>query len=376
MAKKQSPNEPQKKTPKKSTKQPVKKSTKETTPPKVKPKKVISPEAKKKLADRKKQLADKLLAKLTRASQRELKLNKLEYTDKGLKKFVKTNVLPVFRGLNPRDVRVKDIRELVKESLGYGGTELEGIGDTTTQFFNPLFIDIGEYTGIMWADLDDYLDVDLRAVVDNKPLRVEVNVGEYGSTGVFNLQDYQYEATGINEIYEGIRTVLENDSTPEYNGEVMVRKGKQDDGRADSYILQFTLYVNGVQIPPTETLDESKGIEVPKETQAQRRARLKDIIARKKELAAQKRKKQKEKLMRQRERPKAKEAPATEDKSEALERQKNVLSVLEYQKELIAEAKQNYKDEIYDKAEYKERLKEISAQTDLALSKFRRGGEI
>jgi hypothetical protein len=366
MAKKQSPNEPQKKTPKKSTKQPVKKSTKETTPPKVKPKKVISPEAKKKLADRKKQLADKLLAKITRATQRELKLNKLEYNDKQLKKFVKTIVLPVFRGLNPRDVKVKDIRELVKDSLT----------DTSTEFYNPLFIPIGEYTGIMWADLDDYLDVDLRAVVDNKPLRVEVNVGEYGNTGVFNLQDYQYEATGINEIYEGIREVLENDSTPEYNGEVMVRKGKQDDGRADSYILQFTLYVNGVQIPPTETLDESKGIEVPKETQAQRRARLKDIIARKKELAAQKRKKQKEKFMRLRERPKAKETPATEDKSEALERQKNVLSVLEYQKELIAEAKQNYKDEIYDKAEYKERLKEISAQTDLALSKFRRGGEI
>lgn len=332
---------------------------KENPTPTPKPKKVISPE-------KKKELADKLFAKLLRASQKELKKNKLEYSDKQLKKFVRKIVLPVFRGLNPRDAKVKDIRELVKES----------ITDSTTQFYNPLLIPVGEYTGIMWADLDDYLDVDLRAVVDNKPLRVEVNVGEYGSTGVFNLQDYQYEATGINEIYEGIRELLENDSQPEYNGEVMVRKGFKDDGQTDSYILQFTLYINGEQVPPTETLDESVGIEIPKETQAQRRERLKNVIARKKELASQRRKKQKEKAMRQRERPKEKEAPATEDKSEALKRQENVKYLMDEQRRLLAEARQDYKDGIYTKEEFKQRIKDIEAQINLALSKFKRGGEI
>jgi len=259
---------------------------KDKTPPTPKPKKVATPESKKVIADRKKVLATKLLEKITRATKRELKKLKLDYPEKQINQFVRTIVLPVFRGMNPRDVKVKDIRELVRESVG------------------------------------------------------------------------------------------RNDSEPEYNGSVVVRKGRKDDGFADSYILQFTLYVNGEQIPPTATLDESVGIDIPKETLQQRRERLKLVIQRKNELAKLQRKKQKEKGMRQRGRPKTKEAPATEDKSEALTRQQNVLSVLANQKELLAEAKQDYKDGIFDKEEYKQARKDIEAQTNLALSKFKRGGEI
>ena len=339
---------------------------KDKTPPTPKPKKVATPESKKVIADRKKVLATKLLEKITRATKRELKKLKLDYPEKQINQFVRTIVLPVFRGMNPRDVKVKDIRELVRESVGRNDSE----------WYNPLFIPQGDITGIMWADLDDYLSIDLKSVVGDKPLRVEVNVGQYGATGVFNIQNYQYEANQVNEIYDGIRELIENDSEPEYNGSVVVRKGRKDDGFADSYILQFTLYVNGEQVPPTATLDESVGIEIPKETLQQRRERLKLVIQRKNELAKLQRKKQKEKGMRQRGRPKTKEAPATEDKSEALTRQQNVISVLANQKELLAEAKQDYKDGIFDKEEYKQARKDIEAQTNLALSKFKRGGEI
>lgn len=319
-----------------------------------------------KLTERKKQYADKLLEKLLRHSKRELKAQNQPYDDKSTAEFVKINVLPVFRGLNPRDVKVVDIRELVRDSLV----------STTIKWYNPLFIPIGEISGIMWADLDDYLDVDLRAIVDNQPLRVDINAGVYGSTGVFNLQDYQYEATQVNEIYEGVRDVVENDSNCEWNGRVVVRKGYTDDGNADSYILQFVLSANGAEIEPTDILEESIGVEIPKETKEQRRERLKQVIARKKELASQRRKKLKEKTMRLRERPKKKEAPATEEKSEALKRQENVKSVLEQQRILIDEAKEFYKDGIYNKTEFKARLKAIDKQINLALSKFKRGGEV
>lgn len=332
---------------------------KKTSTPAPKKLKQLSPE-------RKQELADKLYEKLVRATKRELKKQKVVKDDKQLAEFIKTIVLPVFRGLNPRDVRVKDIRELVADSLV----------STTTKWYNPLFISVGEYTGIMWADLDDYLDVDLRAVVNNEPLRVEINAGAYGSTGIFNLQDYQYEATQVNEIYEGIREVIDNDSNAEWNGRVVVRKGFTDDGNADSYFLQFVLSANGAEIPPTETLEESIGIELPKETKEQRRARLKDIIARKKELASIRRKKLKEKTMRQRERPKKKETPATEVKSEALARQENVKSIMDYQQKLMDDAERLFDKGIYDKREYKARVKEITAQTNLALSKFKRGGEV
>jgi len=316
--------------------------------------------------EKRQEWADKLLQKLTRATKRELKKQKQYVDDKQVDEYVKTIVLPVFRGLNPRDVLVKQIREFVVESL---------TSTQPSQYYNPLFIPVGDITGIMWADLDDYLDVDLRAIVD-KPLRVEINAGVYGSTGIFNLQDYQYEATQVNEIYEGIRDVIDNDSNAEWNGRVMVRKGFTDDGNADSYFLQFVLTAGGQEIPPVETLDESIGFEIPKETQEQRRARLKDVIARKKQLASERRKKQKEKSMRLRERPKTKEAPATEKKSEALQRQENIKEIMANQDKLIDKAEKLFDKGVYDKKELKARIKEITTQTNLALNKFKRGGEI
>jgi exonuclease VII small subunit len=205
---------------------------------------------------------------------------------------------------------------------------------------------------------------------------VEINAGTYGSTGIFNLQDYQYEGTQVNEIYEAIRAVTENNSPAEWNGRVMVRKGFTDDGNADSYFLQFLLTVNDIEIPPVETLEESVGIEVPKETLEQRRTRLKDVIARKKELAAEFRKRQKEKTMRLRERPKTKEAPATEVKSEALKRQENIKEIMDKQEKLLEKADSYFEKGIYDAKELKARIKEITTQTNLALSKFKRGGEV
>lgn len=339
---------------------------KEVAPSKKETKKTLSEKQQRNLVERKKVWAVKLLEKLVRHTKREFKKQNIVKDEKETLEFVKTIVLPVFRGLNPRDVRVKDIREVVADSF---------VTTTPSIYYNPLFIPIGDITGIMWADLDDYLDVDLRAVVD-KPLRVEINAGEFGATGIFNLQDYQYEATQVNEIYEGIREVIDNDSNAEWNGRVMVRKGFTDDGNAESYFLQFVLSASGQEIPPVETLEESIGFEVPKETQAQRRARLKDVIARKKELASERRKKFKEKSMRLRERPKAKEAPATEVKSEALERQENLKSIMSYQEKLMADAERLFDKGLYDKKEFKARIKEITEQTNLALSKFKRGGEV
>jgi hypothetical protein len=349
----------------KETKTP-KPSKKETTQPVSAKKQEQSEKKKKALEDRKDGWAKKLLEKLVRHTTRELKSQKLYKDDKETLEFVKTIVLPVFRGLNPRDVLVKQIREYVVEALAT---------TSPTQYYNPLFIPVGEITGIMWADLDDYLDVDLRASVP-QPLRVEINAGTYGSTGIFNLQDYQYEATQVNEIYEGIREVIDNDSNAEWNGRVMVRKGFTDDGNAESYFLQFVLNAGGQEIPPVESLEESIGIQLPSETQEQRRSRLKDVIARKKELASERRKKSKERSMRLRERPKTKEAPATEVKSEALQRQENIKEIMDKQEKLLDKADSYFEKGIYDAKELKARIKEITEQTNLALSKFKRGGEV
>jgi hypothetical protein len=329
------------------------------------PKKPITTEQKKKNREN----AKKLFAKLLRHSTFEIKKLKIDWTPVVIEAWVKEVVLPVFRAFKPSDAKVKDIRELVRDTL----ETPKPIGE---EWFNPLLIPIGDITGIMWADIDTYLDVNLRAVTDSRPLRIDVNAGEYGASGIFNLQEYQYEATQLNEIYDGIRTLVENDSDAEWNGKVVVRPNHLDDGNANSYILQFTLYVDDEEIPPTAILDESVGIEIPKETKEQRKTRLLAVIKRKRELALVRRKNIREKGMRSRKRPKEKEAPATEIKSDVQVRADTITTLKEQLDKDLAEAKELYKDGVTTKEEYNAERKQIRELYASMVTKLKRGGEI
>lgn len=166
-----------------------------------------------------------------------------------------------------------------------------------------------------------------------------------------------------------------------------MRKGFEDNGKADSYFLQFYLTIDDVEVPVTETIEEvSFEIQVPELTLAERRKKRAEFVKKKKDIQKQRKKLQREKEMRVRKRPskkeeaKAKERPKKEAPKEVtetdLKRQENIDKLFERQEKLLAEAKQDFKDKILTKKEYLERVKAIENQINLALSKFNQGGQV
>lgn len=303
----------------------------------------------------------------------------LEWTPKEIRKFTRESVYPDFKGEKHYNVRVRDIKSVIELGLKKTTptTPQAQPQQSSTLYYNPLLISPSRTTGILWFDLDDYLAVDLKSEVDPLDLRVEVNAGEYGSTGIFDLLSYQYELNGLNEIIESIRTSLEDDSEPEWVGTPVVRKGFSDDGKTDSYFLRFTLYINGQEVTPTETAEISTtSIPLPEETLEERRKRRKEITLKKKELAKVRRQALKEKEARKRPRPTKKEKPTTEPKAVQETRSKNVQEALQREKEMLADAERLFREGILTKKEFIAERKEIMETTKLAISKFKDGGVI
>ena len=325
----------------------------------------------------------KLYQKVRRATAREFKKRKIEISKEDLTIFIKEKIYPDFKGLNPRDVKVKDIREFV-------GQQLEGKEESN--FYNPLLLPIIEVSGLGEANLlgidwwlaNDYVQEELTAATTPFNLRFEFNGG---STGIVELLSFDYVASGLQGIIESIREAVSDKSGPIWNARVLVRKGFKDDGKADSYFLQFYLTIDDVEVPVTETIEEvTFEIQVPELTLAERRKRRAEFVKKKKDIQKQRKKLQKEKEMRVRKRPskkeeaKAKERPKKEVPTEItendLKRQENIDKLFERQEKLLAEAKQDFKDKILTKKEYLERVKAIENQINLALSKFNQGGEV
>ena len=326
---------------------------------------------------KKRQQALKTYNKVYKAVKKYVAKNELEWSAKEVRDFTKKKVYPDFKGEKSYQVRVRDIKAVIQTQLKEPTpSSVQGV-QSSQIYYNPLLISPSRTTGILWFDLDDYLSVDLRSEVDPMDLRVEVNAGEYGSTGIFDLLNYQYEFTGVNEIIESIRQSLEDDSEPEWVGQPVIRQGFTDDGQTDSYFLRFTLYIGGKEIPPTFTAEVSTTeIPLPQETLEERRARRKEITLRKKELAKVRRQAMKEKEARKRPRPTKKEKPTLEPKTSQETRSKNVQEALEREKEMLADAERLFREGILTKKEFIAERKEIMATTKLAISKFKDGGVV
>lgn len=325
----------------------------------------------------KRKQALKTYNKVYKAVKKFAQKNDLQWSIKEVRDFTKKKVYPDFKGEKSYQVRIRDIKAVIQTQLqAPTPTEVEGV-QSSQIYYNPLLISPSRTTGILWFDLDDYLSVDLISEVSPMDLRVEVNAGEYGSTGIFDLLNYQYEFTGVNEIIESIRESLEDDSEPEWVGQPVIRQGFTDDGQTDSYFLRFTLYIGGKEITPTFTAEVSTTeIPLPQETLEERRARRKEITLRKKELAKVRRQAMKEKEARKRPRPTKKEKPTLEPKTSQETRSKNVQEALEREKEMLAESERLFREGILTKKEFIAERKEIMATTKIAISKFKDGGVV
>jgi hypothetical protein len=330
--------------------------------------------------------ASKLYQKVRKTVSKELEKQEKPLKGKDLTAFIKEKIYPEYKGLSSREVKIADIRLSVERALT-GGSGVINIGD----FVNPLSIPITLLSGVFWFDLDNFIDVDLTAETGGKNLRFEVNAGEYGSTGIIDLSEYTYEGSGLNDIIESVRDYIqgempENESEPYWEGEVRVRPNRQDDGNPDSYFIQFTIFVGGQQIPPSETFEEAQPMVLSEETLEERRTRRREIVKRRKELAKEKREKARKKDIRGRERPTVKVTPKEEQvkkepkvKAEPKfdkRRADNIQKALDRQERLLADSKALYDAKGMTNKQYLAERASIIAQTTAAIEKFKRGGKI
>jgi len=333
--------------------------------------------------------SSRLYQKVKRSVLKELKSNKLELTPEQEKALIHETYLS-YKGQNFRKVKVKDIRKTAFD-LEFGDKEVKA-----ERYFNPLQLDIASLTGIPWWEIDDFLTTDFAAMVTPLNIRFECNAGDqYGTTGMLSLYmpnggfKYEYFSSGLNQIVENLRMDIENKSGPEWVGSVVIRKGKQDDGKASSYFIQFTLVdTNGEPIPPTQTFEESE-IELPQPSPEIRKERRKDVIERQKELEKRRKEELSKKEKRKRKRPEVKvkvgkQPPAPPvpppapkpGKISGSERAANIQAIMDRQEKQLDRLERLLRDKIISKKDYLAQSNALIEQTNLAISKFEKGGEI
>jgi len=333
----------------------------------------------------------KFYFRVYRAAKQELVSRgfNLKGKNKEFRAYLREQITPKFA--EKKRFTKKQLEKVINETLSEYQIK---IGQTPTlpkepkgDYINPLLIPLPLVSGISWFLIDDFLDTELRAELEAidpiRGLRVEINAGQaMGSTGIFNLKEYQYDANGVKNIVENVREFVENDSTPEWNGQILVRKYAKDDGDADSYYLQLTLYINGQEIAPFNSGEEAFQ-PIPEQTMEEKREQRRKALKIKKDREKERRQKSGQKEKRMRERPKKKEEKETpkETKKEApskkpSESKEGLEKIFERQENLLAQARRDYDDGIYNKTEYKKRISEINKLIEKAIEKFEKGGEV
>jgi hypothetical protein len=292
-----------------------------------------------------------------------------EWDFKTKREFVKNNLFPKFKGKTKR--YLKDVEKVAIQEIA----NLPVPKAPEEEFYNILQIPQANLSNIQWFDIDDFISTELKAMVMPKDILVEVNAGDMGTTGIFKLSEYNYQVSRLSEIVEYVREQVVNESGSDWSAIPVVLEGKQDDGKAGSYYLQFTVSINGEEVPPTTTPTYAT-TQLPEETAEQRKAKRKDVLAKKKELKGQKKDAEKLKRVKKAPLPTQKTAPESTNLESQKMRSDSIDKQMAYQKELLADAERLYRDKILTKKEFLAERKLILEQTNLAISKFEKGGKV
>ncbi len=148
---------------------------------------------------------------------------------------IKNNLYPHFKGKGARETTYKDIRAYIVGELSDFMIET---GDV--RLINP-----AEYFEIDYYDIGTFIEKLVPLSID-----IRVNAGEFGKTNIFNTADYEYSSSSIPEIVDNIRVLeqLGSNNYPKFTGVVLVKPGRQE-GKIDSYYLEFQLSYDGEAVP-------------------------------------------------------------------------------------------------------------------------------
>lgn len=136
---------------------------------------------------------------------------------------------------------------------------------------NPLYLSPAYLEAVEYYDIDNRLRNLLPDCVE-----VKVNAGTFGKTKIFNTANYSYYGNGVQKIVERIREELEGNLSgfAYFSGIVKVKPGKSNDGKAESYFVDFILYINET----TELDDEPAMFNLPKR-EVKKKEKIRDYMA-------------------------------------------------------------------------------------------------
>ena len=136
---------------------------------------------------------------------------------------------------------------------------------------NPLYLSPAYLEAVEYYDIDNRLRNLLPDCVE-----VKVNAGSFGKTKIFNTANYSYYGNGVQKIVERIREELEGNLSgfAYFSGIVKVKPGKSNDGKAESYFVDFILYINET----TELDDEPAMFDLPKR-EVKKKETIRDYMA-------------------------------------------------------------------------------------------------
>ena len=333
----------------------------------------------------------KLYAKVVRAVRKELKAQGQDVDYSEARKFASANVYPKFKDQKAYKVKVKDIREATKEAL---------VPPAPPQklFIDPRTIGDEEVTGINWFDIDGFLSGgfspsirSLRALVTNpnKDLRLMVMAGPYGNTAEFNLSDYEYVTTGLQEIVETIRKDSPNVGSEPYlswEGYIGVRAGATDLTDPDSYVLQIILIENNEPVvQPTEINTLAPQRIQTQEDLERLRAEQRERLVDQREKQKAKEEAEKRKARKTKERPTTKKRvkepkttipEPTEPAGKKTTKAQQVIRLNEIRLRELELLRAEYDDKLIGKAKYNKEKQRIIKTYEDAFKKLRTGGII
>lgn len=149
------------------------------------------------------------------------------------RQIIKQSISPYFEGTSPSKIRVRDINFLIL-------SEIVKQPPKSPELCNPLYINPSNYAQVIWFEIDEHLQ---KIIPDC--IYVKVSAGDFGETNIFNTRNYNYYNKGVREIVENIREYASGQSIyPYFKGYLKVRPKKKDDKKADSYYIDYILFIN------------------------------------------------------------------------------------------------------------------------------------
>lgn len=121
-----------------------------------------------------------------------------------------------------------------------------------SEICNPLYLSEAYLAFVELYEIDNHIRTVLPDCLD-----VRVNAGIYGKTKIFNTSNYSYYGDGVRKIIEVVRKEhTKNKSGIAYfSGVVKLKRGKDNNGSAENYYVEYVLFINDTPEADDEPVD-------------------------------------------------------------------------------------------------------------------------